>query len=375
MYVQTREFNILDYGVVSGAGADQVAIQAAIDAASAYTTTTGMGGTVIIPAGDWDIAAPIVIKSYVRIKAEPGAVITIPGSYAQSVYTSNDVALQDFWIEGGHYIGTTNTWNFLNLIASDNAKRIVTGHIKNVKITDCNIAFNVNISGTGWCNANTFEDIIIWNPVTFLKTRDAVASGVGFDGNFFSNITVQRDASLVMAIDSLCGDGNQFINCFFWDLAAPSVGVSTTIQAYNNVFKGYFCPQASESTMILDLGVNNYIENWGKVISHHPLKPPIKDITYMSAGNGLVAEYQWETVYFHDDDAIDITANPQFADGFDGQKITIIGSSDSDTLTLDDGTGLQLAGGVQFVLGLGDSIVFVYIAALDLWVEISRSNN
>lgn len=73
--------------------------------------------------------------------------------------------------------------------------------------------------------------------------------------------------------------------------------------------------------------------------------------------------------------AIDITADPQIIDGVDGQVIVLIGTDDTETLTLEDGTGLQLAGGSSFVMGIGDIITLIYCAWLDLWVEISRSNN
>ena len=71
--------------------------------------------------------------------------------------------------------------------------------------------------------------------------------------------------------------------------------------------------------------------------------------------------------------AVDISANPQIADGYDGQEITIIGSSDTNTLTLDDGDGLILSG--QCVLGVGDAITLTYNKTFDYWIEISRSNN
>lgn len=56
-----------------------------------------------------------------------------------------------------------------------------------------------------------------------------------------------------------------------------------------------------------------------------------------------------------------------------GQIITIIGSSDSNTLTLDDGTGLRLTG--QCVLGISDNITLLYEGTIGDWIEISRSNN
>lgn len=73
--------------------------------------------------------------------------------------------------------------------------------------------------------------------------------------------------------------------------------------------------------------------------------------------------------------AVDITANPQIADGDDGQIIEIWGESDTKTVKLDDGDGLQLSGGTSFTLGLGDVIVLRYFSSVDLWREISRSDN
>ena len=69
----------------------------------------------------------------------------------------------------------------------------------------------------------------------------------------------------------------------------------------------------------------------------------------------------------------DISSNPQIANGLTGQIITIIGSSDSNTLTLDDGAGLQLSG--QCVLGASDSITLLYEGTIGDWIELSRTNN
>lgn len=91
------------------------------------------------------------------------------------------------------------------------------------------------------------------------------------------------------------------------------------------------------------------------------------------AGNGITTGMLSDILYFNTASAIDITANPQIVDGYNGQILTIIGSSDTDTLTLDDGTGLSLSG--QCVLGVGDAITLIYSSLLDSWVETTRSNN
>jgi hypothetical protein len=73
--------------------------------------------------------------------------------------------------------------------------------------------------------------------------------------------------------------------------------------------------------------------------------------------------------------ACDISANPQIADGADGQIIRLQGDSDTNTVTFEDGTGLALAGAAAFVAGKGDILCLTYDAGDDVWYEISRSNN
>lgn len=76
-----------------------------------------------------------------------------------------------------------------------------------------------------------------------------------------------------------------------------------------------------------------------------------------------------------DGGAVDITANPQISSGFDGQVITLEGMDDTDTVQLDDGDGLKLAGGASFTISNNDVISLHYNAAKDLWIENTRSQN
>lgn len=93
------------------------------------------------------------------------------------------------------------------------------------------------------------------------------------------------------------------------------------------------------------------------------------------AGTGITAAMCAFDIRYNGNSAIDISANPQIAAGTDGQVIKITGLSDTNTLLLEDGNGLQLAGGVSFTLGAGDVIQLHYVTSLSVWVEDSRSDN
>ena len=97
------------------------------------------------------------------------------------------------------------------------------------------------------------------------------------------------------------------------------------------------------------------------------------DETQIAAGSGVTATHIQRS-YLKvrgNSGAVDITANPQIAAGMAGQMLTLQGTDDTNTLKLDDGTGLALAGGVSFTLKQGHLIQFIYDGAA--WRELSRT--
>jgi hypothetical protein len=92
------------------------------------------------------------------------------------------------------------------------------------------------------------------------------------------------------------------------------------------------------------------------------------------AGTGITAAMHATSEIFYPvlGSSVDITTNPQIANGYrNGQMLIIINLNGSYTLTLDDGDGLQI--GSQFVMGAYDVIVLMYYNSN--WIQISRSDN
>lgn len=91
----------------------------------------------------------------------------------------------------------------------------------------------------------------------------------------------------------------------------------------------------------------------GGITSH----PYSKEIQYV-VGNG---------------GAIDIVASPQISAGTtEGDGLTLIGTSNTNTVQLDNGTGLSING--PCVLGAGSSITLAWSDSNDLWIEVSRND-
>lgn len=71
--------------------------------------------------------------------------------------------------------------------------------------------------------------------------------------------------------------------------------------------------------------------------------------------------------------AVDVSATPQVEAGdSDGDRLTLIGTSDTNTVTLEDGDGLSLNG--TCVLGAEDVLELVWSDDDSLWYETNRNN-
>ena len=81
-----------------------------------------------------------------------------------------------------------------------------------------------------------------------------------------------------------------------------------------------------------------------------------------------------------DGGATTITSTPSIQAGFDGQIVTFVGVSDTNTITFQDNanlaaSGLRLSADTNFTLGLSDQITLIYDNVAQVWLEQNRSGN
>jgi hypothetical protein len=112
----------------------------------------------------------------------------------------------------------------------------------------------------------------------------------------------------------------------------------------------------------------------------HRLKKSVSEEQSITAGIGISITNDIMRVK-GSGGAVTITATPSLVGVFeDGQEITLQGTDDTNTLTIQDesilsGSKLELSSGANFTMGKGDIIVLVYNSVEDKFYEISRSNN
>jgi len=97
---------------------------------------------------------------------------------------------------------------------------------------------------------------------------------------------------------------------------------------------------------------------------------PSSDTTITAAGGITITNVIQRVV--GDGGAIDITADPQIvlcASADDGQLVIVQGTSDTNTVKLDDGTGLALCGGTSMTLGKNDNISIMCDFGESEWLE------
>jgi hypothetical protein len=93
----------------------------------------------------------------------------------------------------------------------------------------------------------------------------------------------------------------------------------------------------------------------------------------VAAGTGLTAAHTARTyIRILGSGGIDVTADPQIAAGTLGQIIILQGTSDTDWVKFDDGTGMQLEGGVSFTMKEGDLLQLIYDGTY--WREMFRQD-
>jgi len=367
---RTGEFNVIDYGVdATGATAAQDAIQAAVDAAHALYDggTNNGGGTVIIPAGTYLITDSVELKSYVEILISRGAQFIFEENYFGSMWHAQG-KLMGCSVSGGKYgvYGDPRTWTLINLVSDDyDDTWQQMNKFSDMYASDCRYGINLTTLNDGWINANTFKDIVLFRPLSGIRTRESATSG-GMNENKYLNIEIQLlGGTSEFGVDSLSGERNQFVNVSFYDCSGSTMEVVIADNADNNMFLG--C--SNERAYTIDLGDNN------RFISAEMTSIPWGEtaISSIDAGVGIPKGSLGHLITYTGSSAVDITANPQIAAGSPGQIITILGRSDTNTLTLDDGTGLNLSG--QWVGGDGDTITLILSGWSGNWTEICRSNN
>jgi hypothetical protein len=74
-----------------------------------------------------------------------------------------------------------------------------------------------------------------------------------------------------------------------------------------------------------------------------------------------------------DGGAVTVTGNPAIGAGTDKDRLTLVGQSDTNTLTFTSGNGLSLSGGAAFTLGAEDTLQLSYDSGASVWRETSRS--
>ena len=101
-------------------------------------------------------------------------------------------------------------------------------------------------------------------------------------------------------------------------------------------------------------------------------------IQTLAAGDPVVASAT-KVIVAGSSGPVTTTAAPTIADGTDGQMLYVVGTNDTNTLTLqDEGTlaSSNLAlGSTSRVLGLGDVLVLMYDTTAASWIEVSFTNN
>jgi len=361
LHDRTKVYNVTDYGAVSDdAASDVAAINNAIDDAYDLYSYSFGGGTVYIPAGVYHIDDTIHLRSNVTIRMERNTLLYTE-DYSGAVFVG-DATVTHSYVHGGILYSGENTMTGISIRANDSGEYMQESGFHDMTIQGCLTGIQFYSDNVGFINSNYFDNIWIEDFVNGVVAYEGAGSA-GLSGNNFNNLTLQCDDATLYGLKDIDLSYSTFTGLFIWDLPVTATAGITIRNGSRNVFNGGnwssqgFSDTGQRNRFITGDFISTGSQNTGNVV----------------AGTGITAAMLNPQMVYSGSSAVDISANPQIADGYDGQEITIIGSSDTNTLTLDDGDGLILSG--QCVLGVGDAITLTYNKTFDYWIEISRSNN
>lgn len=349
----------LDLGAKSDDGiSDVVYVNQAIDAAADMFDYSFGGGTVYIPAGVYLVDDTIHLRSNVEIAMDRNALLYTE-NYTGAVFVA-DPTVTHCYVHGGILFSGQNTMIGISIRVNASGQYMQECGFYDMTIQGCLTGISLWTDNVGFINSNYFDNIWIEDFVNGVVAYEGSTSA-GLSGNNFNNLTLQCDDATAYGLKDIDLSYSTFTGLVIWDLPVTATAGITIRNGSKNVFVG----GNWSTTGFSDTGLMN------KYITGDFIATPPRNTGTVVAGTGITSAMLSDYMIFTTAAAIDITANPQIAAGKTGQKITIIGSSDTNTLTLDDGTGLVLSG--QWVGGLGDTITLIYV--MNLWVELGRSNN
>ncbi|MCE2928930.1 MAG: hypothetical protein LW817_04790, partial [Candidatus Caenarcaniphilales bacterium] len=142
---------------------------------------------------------------------------------------------------------------------------------------------------------------------------------------------------------------------------------TTTLTGVNATFTG----TVNGSSLVVDDATVNTLLTVKGLANFSP-----SAVVSISSGSGVNAIANTILRVQGNGGPVTISANPQITTTSinDGQILIIKGTSDTNTVTITNGSGVSLSDGLAFTLGQRDTITLYYDAVDNLWTEINRSD-
>jgi len=333
------EFNIVDYGAISGDGiCDAPAIQRTINAAKAASLYLNTAPTVYVPYGDWDWHSQTdTLKEGVSMVFSMNARMDIGDSFKSPIFTNGGMRMTDVSISGGSWNDGQNGCTFLYFF-SDALLKYVDGFIARDIVMYRPYQFmEVETVTGGWVNNGTFDNIRLTKPVKFLTDN---STAMTFGGNRFTNIAFQTGDATVTFIDPLRGNGNFFEPLIAWDIytAAETFKRFLIVTGDRNHVEAWIQAPHFGDTLVEVYGKDNFILIDNKLYGQNGLKQRDGIINKSESAPIYVAMYNLS--YGDNEGAIDtILYLPNYSVIWDIEVRTGYGFNDSGTDYLDIGHG------------------------------------
>lgn len=184
--------------------------------------------------------------------------------YVRQGYTGEAISitstgdLTDLAVSGlkfAEYGTPARLWTGIN-IALGTGQDLQMSKFSFMRFDNLHTILKINLTGTGWANANTFLGVDGGNFIQVTETE--TPTGTAFEGNKFIACEWQSFASTTVGIDTLESSFNTFLACEFWDAQlSSSKGIIFGTTGHDNYIAGGSLPGHNG---YIDLNGNNILD-------------------------------------------------------------------------------------------------------------------
>src|SRR6266850_246909 len=223
-------------------------------------TALARGGDIYIASGTYNLSpnfSGFDFKAHSYLKLASDANIVVPSGYGGYVFRFGSNVGHSVLDGGNIYEKQPVQRHWIGITLQSITEGILFDYIENTVITDPYIVIDLNATGGGYVNANTFVNIKGWHFVRGIEFEPIGKVGAGYEGNTFRDSYLDGGTMTTYGVKDIMGWREGFYNVQIWDIPKDAISATVDKSAHETMIIGGFLTLTNfvdngQNTIILD---------------------------------------------------------------------------------------------------------------------------